>query len=117
MESAKRYVASKIFPDKSEDAVAHLSRCLVSERDGENAAGADVLIAHKVAHAMCDDPCLAGAGTCEYKERPVSLFDGLALARIKGFENGTLSGYSHDENDTSVRVRGGRRSRAGFELR
>ena len=46
MEGAKRYVASKIFPDKSEDTIAHLSRRLVRERDGEDAPGADVLIAY-----------------------------------------------------------------------
>ena len=111
MKGAKRYVTPEIFADKREDAVSHLPRRLVRERDRENASGTDVFLPHQICDAVSNNPSLAGAWTCEDKKRPVDLLDGLALTGVQGFENGTFSGCAHDGNDTSVRVRGGRKRR------
>src|SRR5207253_881442 len=98
--------------DKREDAVSHLPRRLVRERDGENASGMDVFLPQQIGNAMRDDPRLAGARTGEDKKRAVGLLDRLALAWVECFENRAFSGCAHEENDTSVRVGGGRRNRA-----
>ena len=73
--------------DERDDAVVHLARGLVGERDAQDPVGPD-LVGDQVRDAAGDDARLAGAGARDDAERPVDDRDGGRLLGIESSDGG-----------------------------
>ncbi len=74
--------------DEELDALAHLLRGLVGERDGEDLVRARLLGAQQMGDAVREDAGLARAGPGEDEQRSLARDDGLALGLVEPVEKG-----------------------------
>jgi hypothetical protein len=70
-------------PEQQLDALAHLLRGLVRERDGQDLAGPRDVRLHEPGDSVGEHAGLAGAGAGEHQQRPVTVHDGLALGSVQ----------------------------------
>ena len=69
--------------DQQLDALAHLLRGLVGERDREDLVGARLLGAHQVRDPVCEHARLARAGARQDEQRTLAVHHGVALGRVE----------------------------------
>ena len=82
VERAEHDVA-RLVAEQVHDAVAHLARRLVRERDGDDAVGMDVLDCDQVGDAVRDHARLAAARPGEDQQRPLRVLDRFLLGRVE----------------------------------
>jgi hypothetical protein len=73
-------------PEQHLDALAHLLRGLVRERDREDLVGACHARAFEVGDPVREHARLAGSGAGEDQQRPLTMRHGVALGRIEPAE-------------------------------
>ena len=78
--------AAGLVANERLDALAHLLRRLVGERDGEHLIGLRMPVADEVRDAVGDDPSLPRARTSQDEQRPVAMQHRFALFRIQFVE-------------------------------
>ena len=100
-------------PDERSDALLHLPRRLVGERDRKDLVRPCPTCRHHVGDAGRQHAGLAGAGTSENQDGAVDGFDGASLFRVQSDE---IRGRQRRTGAISdaARARRGRRERGGF---
>ena len=69
--------------DEAADAIAHLPRRLVGERDRQQAERADVAVSEQVGDAVAQHACLARPGPGHHERRTVAVQHGSSLTRVQ----------------------------------
>ena len=92
------------------EALAHLARGLVGERDREDLVGLRAVRADEMGHPMGEHAGLARAGAGDDEQRAVDVQDGFALGRIQAREEIIVRCDGH-ASDASGRPRGGHSGR------
>src|SRR3954452_20976960 len=92
-------------PDEVADALAHLRRRLVRERDREDLGRLDADRAEQMRDAAGEDSGLSGGGSGDDEHRAFGVEDGLALRRIQVGEVGLRGRRGHRSIVAAVSVR------------
>ena len=75
--------AGRLRSKEVRDAIAHLPRGLVRERDGENPFGRNAVLLHEMTDSSGQNPCLARPGARQNQHGPLEMHRGLELVRVE----------------------------------